>query len=258
VKVRSLVHNVIQPVYTPANEDEARTFMREWQERRERWKAGVADTEVFPHSAICQLMISAPPKTFLGTGFYIAPNLILTAGHNCKGASGISIYPGKNGAFSFHGCSVQARAFRIHESRDLAVIEVDTPPPNARYFEQLEALNFTPDSPLIVCGYSAESVDPNKQHLDGDTVRELADNNGILYNLQTEGGASGSPVFYVWGQDDEEQQACITGISVVGVHIAVPLNPFIGQPDSKLKRSLSRLPARSWLPAANNCWPPWY
>jgi hypothetical protein len=50
-----------------------------------RFRAGVSNTRVFPHSAICQLrmqMSEGDGAWFIGTGFYVGAGLILTAGHN--------------------------------------------------------------------------------------------------------------------------------------------------------------------------------
>ena len=59
----------------------------------------------------------------------------------------------------------------------------------------LEELLVSQESPILVCGYAAVSVDPDRQHLDGDHIQALGDDfQTFQYNLQTEGGSSGSPV----------------------------------------------------------------
>jgi N-acetyl-anhydromuramyl-L-alanine amidase AmpD len=64
-------------------------------------------------------------------------------------------------------------------------------------------------------------VNEDKQHLDGDAIRMLSDSGeGFLYNLQSEPGNSGSPVYYVTERDDEERQMCVAETRLIGVHIA--------------------------------------
>jgi hypothetical protein len=71
-----------------------------------------------------------------------------------------------------------------------------------------------------VCGYAAEGVDPYVQHLDADRVRSLSDSGDILrYNLQTTGGTSGAPVFYLQGAEDTARQMSIGNLRVVAVHV---------------------------------------
>src|SRR5262249_39060919 len=66
-----LAYNIIQPTYVPADPDAAKAFMLEWQNRRQRWRAGVQDTTIFPHSAICRFRITQSDGEYIGTGFYI-------------------------------------------------------------------------------------------------------------------------------------------------------------------------------------------
>lgn len=182
---------------------------------RARFRAGVPMTTIFPFSAVCQLrmqMSGTGSSWFHGTGFYIGPNRILTAGHNIFGEDGFAtrmiVTPGRNGSERpFGSFEVQPAAMVAHPSWrrrpksaafDLAVLKVRTGPPNGEFFE-LEELRFTPKSGIAVCGYAADraaGVDPDQQNLDYDTIRDL-DAESFTYSLNTTGGTSGSPVFYV-------------------------------------------------------------
>ena len=46
------------------------------------------------------------------------------------------------------------------------------------------------------------------------------DGETLQYNLQTEGGTSGSPVYYLWGREDEAMQASVVETRIVGVHVS--------------------------------------
>jgi N-acetyl-anhydromuramyl-L-alanine amidase AmpD len=221
--------------YTPTNTQEALQYQQQFQDRKQAWAAGVQSTSFFPHSAICALRMTIDGDQFSGTGFYIGDDRILTCGHNLAGASSLTIIPGKNGdAEPFGSFTASPSDWVIHpkfnvsvarssptgHDFDLAVIKVNTPPPNGEAFRILEELLECQDSPIIVCGYAAGTVDRNKQHLDGDAIR-LLNNSGevFMYNLQTEGGTSGSPVYYVVARDDEARQQCVLETHLVGVHV---------------------------------------
>ena len=111
--------------------------------------------------------------------------------------------------------------------------------------------NATPSDrlPIIVCGYGAETVDPLKQHLDGDAVRELSPNGEIMrYNLQTEKGNSGSPVFYLFGYEDDERRMSVQDYSLVGAHSA--------SHDAQYNQACALTSAKiEWIVAA--AWCPW-
>jgi N-acetyl-anhydromuramyl-L-alanine amidase AmpD/V8-like Glu-specific endopeptidase len=226
----------VDPGYSPGNSQDALQYMKDFQDRKQAWKAGVPDTTFFPHSAICRFRIFKPDGEYIGTGFYIGNDRILTCAHNVVNATDITVIPGKNdSAEPFGAFPARASDWLIHPKYDpsvadstdsghdfdLAVIKVTIPPPNGLYFPILEELLQCQESPIIVCGYAADTVNADKQHLDGDAIRALSDSDGtFLYNLQTEPGNSGSPVYYVTSRDDEEQQMCVLETRVVGVHVA--------------------------------------
>jgi V8-like Glu-specific endopeptidase len=226
-------YNVITPLYTPSNRQEAEQLLAEFQRRRERWRAGVPDTRIFPHSAICRFRITEADGEYIGTGFYIGPDRILTCAHNVATAKSITVIPGLNDlqkpAEPFGSFKVGPSDWVVHpkyrrESQDfdLAVLRVKTPPPHGEFFDILEELNQSLPSSIIVCGYAAETVSEDRQHLDGDAIRKLSDNMECFeYNLQTEGGSSGSPVFYLWGREDEELKMSVLETRIVGVHTSI-------------------------------------
>ena len=193
--------------------------LKEWTERTLRFYVGVEDPTFMPHSSICQLKIKLDTgATGTGTGFYISPNRILTAGHNIKygsaNATSIVVWPGRHYNMStFPEFRVEASSFVKHPSYvfgnpdfDLAVIKVTTPPPNGSVFA-IEELRFSPGSGIVVCGYASGGARENQQHMDVDSIRDL-DTESFTYGLHTQGGTSGSPVFYSTG----------SAFCAVGVH----------------------------------------
>ncbi len=226
---------VVQLDYAPDSSAAALSMQQDFQNRYQQWMAGVTNTGFYPHSAICQLVRDDGGA---GTGFYIAPDRILTAAHVVEGANSLTVIPGKNGGTQLDGpfghFTVPASSWVIHPRRssanhdfDLAVLMVSTPPPGGQYFDILEELRQSLPSAIIVCGYSAQSsdpsvtaaIDPDRQHMDGDYIRALTDET-FQYNLQTLAGASGSPVYYAWSRDDAERQVCVIELHMVGVHVS--------------------------------------
>ncbi|HEY5712486.1 MAG TPA: trypsin-like peptidase domain-containing protein [Allosphingosinicella sp.] len=215
-------------IYTPSDPAQAATALAEFSARQSAWRAGVPDTTFFPHNAICHIEATgADGRTYLGTGTYVARDLILTAAHVLRNKTSLRIRPGRNGSSHVADFTASPADWTIHphwnpdsafSDHDLGVIRVGTHKPAGPDFE-LHYLNVSQPSPIIVCGYAAGSVDPTRQHLDGDMIRELSPNMHVLrYNLQTEGGTSGSPVFYVDVYDDAERQQCVQEWKLVGVH----------------------------------------
>lgn len=227
----ALVHPMarVDMIYTPSDPSQAATALADFSRREANWRAGVPDTSFFPHSAICHMVMTSPSGTsYYGTGFYVASDLILTVAHNLYEMASVRIFAGRNGENSFlTDFTAGPSDWTIHPSYtpnvtdfDLAVIRVSTPQPAGLSFT-LEELLVSQASPIIVCGYGAETVDPFKQHLDGDHIREVSSNGHVIrYNLQTEKGNSGSPVFYVDVYEDDVRRQSVQEWKLVGVHSA--------------------------------------
>ncbi|MCW8880538.1 MAG: hypothetical protein OQK51_26045, partial [Kangiellaceae bacterium] len=108
---------LIEPFYDPHDPMSALTCQdNAFSAEAEEWFAGVPNTQIFPHSAICQLIMTAPNgDRYRGTGFYISNNRILTCAHNLHGMSSVTIIPGRNGESSkpFGETTVQSSSWRI-------------------------------------------------------------------------------------------------------------------------------------------------
>lgn len=218
VGIDTVALELLTPYYDPSSPGSALQCTNDaFSQAREEWYVGVDDTSSFPHSAICQLHMTAPDgKAYTGTGFYIGRDRILTCAHNLHGKSSVRITPGRNGAGTapFGEATVDSSQWRIAPryagtgdfDNDLAVIDnVPLAAPGGAFFRFLEA---TPGAtmPLAVCGYSSSShlhrelgpvADRNRQHLHGGRAQGQATPDTIDYDILAVAGASGSPVYTV-------------------------------------------------------------
>ncbi|MFH1466813.1 MAG: phage tail tip lysozyme [Pseudomonadota bacterium] len=218
------------PSYAPTSSSQAARDIQAWQNDLDKWIMGVpaAATGFFPHTAICKLAIHTNLGVLSGSGFYIAPDRIMTAGHCVTGflpdgrrytATHIVAQPALGAAMSVQPVTIQATNFAVHPGwlasastiptgSDVAVLRTDTPPLDGAYFS-LEQLDFNPAGGITVCGYPGapgthsdnlqQSIphDPNIQHLSRNSVVDLfPDGEGFYTGAQGIGGESGSPVFY--------------------------------------------------------------
>lgn len=225
---------LLDPYYQPSDPVSAlREQIRMFAEGL-TWFLGVDDTSSFPHSAICAVRTSADEEH--GTGFFIAPNLLLTAAHVVEGQEELIIVPGKRGSGSgtepFGRFHVTSSDWVVHPSRrprnssfDMALIRTPVAAPGGACFDLLEELRQSRPEGVVVCGYSVYSessqtlpdlinrhIDGGKQHMHGGHIRTLQDET-FGYDIQTLGGASGSPVYWI-------EDAGIPVAHLVGVHVA--------------------------------------
>ncbi|KAB8194961.1 hypothetical protein FKV24_005700, partial [Lysobacter maris] len=240
----SRAQEIIAPFYDPSDPATAlQCTLDAFSQAREEWFAGVDDTRQFPHSAICQLKMTAPDGArYSGTGFYIGRNRILTCAHNLQGMASCQIIPGRNGAGGrpFGDATVDASSWRVAPGyggsgdwdNDLAVIDnVPIAAPHGRFFRFLNASPST-QLPVAVCGYSAGSrkvpeldyaIDGDKQHLHGGFVSEAPTADTIDYPILSLMGASGSPVYTV-SDAGGQLQALICAVHVSGEPVDRGLN----------------------------------
>ena len=220
-----------------ASTDEILAYIADRLTRQQNWSRGVDDTTQFPFSAICHLQMTASDgQVYTGTGFYIGRDRILTCGHNIHfdgvGTASVIVTPGKNGtAATGSPFTVAGAQCEIHpqwrnsampdgydRAFDLAVIRVTTPPPGDRWFSYLDDRQMSV-APVAVCGYSADTVNPDRQHLDIDMIRGVSANGERAdYEATIEHGSSGGPVFYVHGVEDPATQTSHYDIGIVGVN----------------------------------------
>ncbi|KAF1722806.1 trypsin-like peptidase domain-containing protein [Pseudoxanthomonas wuyuanensis] len=206
-----------------------------------QWWAGVENTTVMPHSAICQARTvdGSTEGGQHGSAFFIAPNLLLTAAHVVDGQSELIVVPGKNGAgtssanepfgrFRVSAADMVKHPSYVASSRDfdMALIRVPAAHASPNYFELVEELTQSRPEGVVVSGYAAYSdpqgiidsivnatIDADKQHMHGGYIRSLPTDETFDYDLQSLGGTSGSPVYYIENGDAPRTY-------MVGVHVA--------------------------------------
>jgi N-acetyl-anhydromuramyl-L-alanine amidase AmpD/V8-like Glu-specific endopeptidase len=209
-----------------------------------QWFFGVDDTTVAPHSAICQARRSdgSAEGAQHGTAFFIGPRLLLTAAHVVDGQSELIIVPGKNGAgtatanepfgrFRVGASDMVKHPSYVSSNRDFDMALIRVPAENAvsspNYFDLVEELTQSRPEGVVVTGYAAYSadssavgtfvnnnIDADKQHMHGGYIRTLPSDETFDYDLQSLGGTSGSPVYYI--NEGDSPRAHMVGVHVAG------------------------------------------
>jgi len=170
----------------------------------------------------------------MGTGFFVRPDRIVTAAHVVLGATQLVVIPAKNGPGMaapgathsdepFGRLALPAAAVKVFPramivatrplpsiddffAQDLAIVRLvprsppGRPPAPPPFPPALGHFRPAPPPARGTCvntsGYSAETVDPNFQHTDlGRCTGPRAGGRLIGYDLLTEKGASGSPIW---------------------------------------------------------------
>lgn len=175
----------------------------------------VGNTQVYPWRCICSLLITANTgMSYIGTGWLVAPRLVLTAGHcvfmsdENGWVSQIEVIPGRDADNRPFGSAI-ARDFRSvtgwtqdnDSNFDYGAILL---PPENRYGEQLgwfgyanRADDYLGNITLNLSGYPG---DGGKTNVDGTQwfhsrrVRDVFERQ-LTYEIDTFGGQSGAPVW---------------------------------------------------------------
>lgn len=186
----------------------------------------VLDTTAYPASAIAQVIVTASDgETFSATATFIAPRLLLTAGHALHVPGGgpgggnvqrVVVVPGRNGATTPFGADT-AQAMWVHPHwqshglrdfdcgllRVAPLASVGTFAVAALSDQQLQRLA------VVISGYPSDKP-TGTQWFDTRTIAAVSPGQ-LAYDIDTEVGQSGSPVFSFDGQ-----RATVVGIHQFG------------------------------------------
>jgi len=174
----------------------------------------ILDTDDAPWRMICALDITAPWGNFIGTGWFVGPRTIITAGHcvfdpNQMGgwASKIVVSPGRVGPDLEHGSFTCTRFSTTDKWRtaqdpdfDMAAIHIEAGDawPAAKGWFGIASL---PDEKLLsamvnVSGYPGDRGNGTEQWWARNRVRAVTPRR-IFYDVDTMGGQSGAPAYIV-------------------------------------------------------------
>lgn len=201
--------------------------------------------EDFPFTAICALRIKTRTgATYIGTGYFVSPRVILTAGHcvyihSAGGwAEAIEVSPARNGKDTPFGTVVAKKFYALDAWRkkqdsnsDFGIIvlpEGSSLGTRTGYFE-CKTLRCNADYKkhlLHISGYPGDKGGKQQWYMSG-----MGECQGPLlkYDIDTMGGQSGSPV---WISIDNRHYA-------VGVHTMG--NPTMGNFATRINRTIMRV-----------------
>lgn len=174
----------------------------------------ISDTSRLPWRMVAGLrLIPKPPFTseFIGTGWFIGPKTLLTAGHCVFSGSdfggwigAIEVSPGRN-AGKFPYGTVTAKRFSALEAWqtssdadfDIGCIHLDEPlGKKVGYFKVASMSDADLKNALLnISGYPADRGDGTEQYFHANRVLRTSARR-IYYDIDTYGGQSGSPVWH--------------------------------------------------------------
>lgn len=219
----------------------------------------ILETELAPWRMICALEIEAQDGTpFVGTGWFIGPRTVVTAGHCVHDAAElggwagrITVIPGRNGASQPFG-SVESRRFSAVDrwlsdrdpEYDYGAIHLDA---DLGTTVGTFAAGVFPDATLRnrlvnISGYPAPRGGGTEQYFHSNRVKGVTPKR-VFYDVDTQGGQSGSPV---WTYEDGSTTPVVIGIHAYG------LSDVPGSPNLQANAGTRLLPEvldviRGWM-----------
>jgi V8-like Glu-specific endopeptidase len=192
----------------------------------------ISDTDKLPWRMVAALrLIPKPPftSTFIGTGWFIGPKTLLTAGHCVFSESdfggwigAIEVSPGRNGTKFPYGTRTATRfsSTTIWQSSadadfDIGCIHLDEPLGNEVGYFKIASMSDSDlqDALLNISGYPADHGNGEQQYFHANRVLRTSARR-VYYDIDTYGGQSGSPVWY---QSTPEAEPVAVGVHAYGV-----------------------------------------
>jgi len=175
----------------------------------------VSNTTDYPYRCICWLVITAQDGQYGGTGWIVGPRTVITAGHCVfmqnfhDWVKQIDVYPGRNGpdtpyAFTSNQFrSVAAWTEQGDPKSDYGAIILSSPIPNLKqfgtfFFQSLDDGTLAAKT-VTVAGYPGDK-DRGTLWKDSRQLLNVTAQN-LIYDISTYGGQSGSPVYYMDGDN---------------------------------------------------------
>jgi glutamyl endopeptidase len=189
----------------------------------------ILDTDLAPWRMVCALQMRGPSGSAIGTGWFVGPKTLLTAGHCVHStmffggwATEIEVSPGRNGnEFPFK--TVKSRTFNSVDrwvekedpDFDIGCIHLKEPLGDKVGWFALGAL---PPEELKgylvnVSGYPGDRGNGTEQYHHKNRVLQVTDRR-VFYDVDTFGGQSGAPA---WIHENETAPPLAIGIHAYGV-----------------------------------------
>jgi glutamyl endopeptidase len=194
----------------------------------------VSDTTSRPWRMIAGLkLIPRAPltSTYIGTGWFIGPKTLLTAGHCVHNATdfngwvgSIEVSAGRNGAEFPYGTVAATKFFALQEwiagadpDYDIGCIQLDQPlGDRVGYFKIASLSDSDLENALVnVSGYPGDLDDGRTQYYHANRVLRSSARR-IYYDVDTYGGQSGSPVWVQQTVDAEPQAIAVHAYGTAG------------------------------------------
>ena len=192
----------------------------------------ISDTDKLPWRKIAALTLKPKPpfsSSFIGTGWFIGPKTLLTAGHCVFSKSdfggwigSIEVSPGRNGAKFPYGTVTATRfsATQVWQDHpdpdyDIGCIHLDQPlGDTVGYFKIASLTDKDLEGALLnISGYPGDRGDGKEQYFHANRVLRTSARR-VFYDIDTYGGQSGSPV---WHQAAPGAEPVAIGIHAYGV-----------------------------------------
>lgn len=150
----------------------------------EFYKKGICAELVYDSSMIPDVV----SPTVSGSGFYIAPDIIVTNSHVINGENKITYYQ--------NGIKHNARPMCVDKQNDIAILQGDVI--TVPYFKLLSSQDYTVTTPVFVLGYPLSDILGNEIRITNGIVNALSgiegDTNMIQISAPIQPGNSGGPV----------------------------------------------------------------